>query len=871
MRKNLELRYFEEAPDSIEGWERYSLPIGNGRFGASIFGGTKKERIQITTNEFANTFSKGGVSNFLEIHLEFPEARISDYQRGLRLNDGIIYSSYDMDSNSINREAFYSYPDKVLVYHINAKRPISLLAKLIIPFLGDRTLEEGGRTGQIKKDGYDILARGSLPSRDLLYEGRIRVLTDGEKITKEDGIEIKNAKHVTLLFVGGTSYKLCKETFFTEKAMGEDPHEEILETLNQASNKSYANLYQNHKNDYTSLMDRVDFVLSNEKDNRSVPELLEAYRKNEWVPYLEELYFFFGRHLLISSSRKGGLPPSLQGVWTAHDKSPWGSGFWHNINIQMNYWPAFITSLSETFYPYIDFFKAYLPKAQANAKKYLEEAFHTDIPLEEAGWIIGTGAFAYEIEGLNPEGHSGPGTGGMTGQLFTDAYDYTLDETLLEDCVYPCIHGLAKFFQKCIKQYGNEYLCTCSASPEQILSGHWVNSDKKQQYYHTIGCAFDEQWFEENAQNDIRFASILKKNDEVIEKEKQQIHHYGSVQIGYSGQIKEYGEEHFYGEIGEYAHRHLSELVGLMPGDLITKQTPAYLDAAKLTLSYRGDFSTGWALAHRLCCQCRIGDGDHAYRLLKILLQKKTHPNLWDVHPPFQIDGNFGATAGIAEMLLQSHEGYLSILPALPSHWENVYVKGLKARGNFNVNILYSKNTLQEIQILSNKGRDLTLYYPGISGETRILDNGENTSFENKEHFISLKTKIGHTYTIIHFQKVLKKRIPQDFKATYQEDGVLLSWKKEGQVVLYRAKENEPAYELLGKFDKESSYLDKDYSLMHKGRATYKLVDAESSYAQTDKGSLVFIHPASQLEEDRYQLRVRTNNLISEKIGWDFD
>ena len=139
MRKNLELRYFEEAPDSIEGWEKYSLPIGNGRFGASIFGGTKKERIQITTNEFANTFSKGGVSNFLEIHLEFPQANISDYQRGLRLNDGIIYSSYDADENSVSREAFYSYPDKVLVYHINAKRPISLLAKLIIPFLGDRT------------------------------------------------------------------------------------------------------------------------------------------------------------------------------------------------------------------------------------------------------------------------------------------------------------------------------------------------------------------------------------------------------------------------------------------------------------------------------------------------------------------------------------------------------------------------------------------------------------------------------------------------------------------------------------------------------------------------------------------------------------
>ena len=870
MRKTLELRYFEEAPDSIDGWERYSLPIGNGRFGASIFSGTEKERIQITTNEFANPYSKGGVSNFLEIHLEFPKANISNYERGLRLNDGTIYSSYEADENSIRREAFYSHPDKVLVYRLSAKHPISLLAKLIIPFLGERTVEEGGRTGQLQTDGEDILARGTLPSRDLIYEGRMRILTDGKKETKENGIEIHDAKHVTLLFVGGTSYKLCKETFFTEKAMGEDPHEDVLKTIEQASKKSYASLYQNHKNDYTSLMNRVDFSLSTQEDKRSVPELLEAYRKNEWVPYLIELYFFFGRHLLISSSRKGGLPSSLQGVWTAHDKSPWGSGFWHNINIQMNYWPAFITNLSETFEPYIDFFKAYLPKAQANAKKYIEDAFHQDVPLEETGWIIGTGAFAYEIEGLNPEGHSGPGTGGMTGQLFVDAYDYSLDEDLLKDCVYPCVHGLAKFFQKCIKQYGDEYLCTCSASPEQILSGHWCNGDKKQQYYHTIGCAFDQQWFEENAKNDLRFAKILNEKDEVIEREKQQIHHYGSIQIGYSGQIKEYGEEHFYGEIGEYQHRHLSELVGLMPADLITHQTPAYLDAAKLTLSYRGNFSTGWALAHRLCCQCRIGDGDHAYALLKILLQKKTHPNLWDVHPPFQIDGNFGATAGIAEMLLQSHEGYLSILPALPSAWENVYMKGLKARGNFDVDILYSNKALQEIQILSNKGENLLLYYPGVSEKTRVLDNGENISFEIKDHFISLKTKIGHTYTIIHFQKVLEKRIPQDFKAVYQENGVLLSWKGSEKVALYRAKENEPTYELIGTFEKESSFLDQEYSLTHKGRVTYKLVDAESSYSQMDKGALAYIHPATQLEEDRYQLKIHTNNLIAEKIGWDF-
>ena len=871
MKKNLVLRYLEEAPDSISGWEKYSLPIGNGRFGASIFGGVKKERIQITTNEFANPFSKGGVSNFLEIHIESSDINVNSYERGLRLNDGVIYSSYEINDNQIKRESFFSYPDKVLVYHINSSKPISLLIKLVIPYLGDRSVEEGGRTGEINIDKEDILARGTLPSRDLIYEGRIRVFSDGNKETNKDGIKINDARNIAIIFAGGTSYKLCKEAFFLKKAVGEDPHKEVLETIENASKKPFETLYENHKNDYTSLMDRVDFILSEDEDNRSVPALLEAYRNNEEVPYLEELYFFFGRHLLISSSRKGGLPASLQGVWTVHDKSPWGSGFWHNINIQMNYWPAFITNLEETFYAYIDFFKAYLPKASENARKYIKEAFNEDVSNEDSGWIIGTGAFAYEVEGLNPEGHSGPGTGGMTAELFSDAYDYTLDEDLLKDCVYPCIHGLAKFLLKCVKKYDDKYLCTCSASPEQILAGHWVNGDKKQQYYHTIGCAFDEQWLEENARNDIRFSSILGIEDEIVKKEKEQIGHYDAIQIGYSNQIKEYGEEHFYGEIGEYNHRHLSELVALMPGDLLTNKTPAYIDAAKSTLTYRGDFSTGWALAHRLCCWSRAKDGDHAYKLLKILLQKKTHPNLWDVHPPFQIDGNFGAIAGMAEMLLQSHEGFISILPALPKCWKNVHVKGLKARGNFDVDIVYKNGLLEEVRVTSIKGSDLALYYPGINKNTCVKDNSKEIPFQNKDCFISLKTEAGHTYVFTDFAKVANKEIIEGFNAAYQDEGVLLTWISKNKVALYRSKENQPTYDLLGLFEGKSSYLDKDFSNKNKGRATYKLIDASISYSPSEKGAITFIHPASKLEEDRYKLRLRTNNLIGEKIGWDFD
>ena len=869
MKKDLCLRFKEEAPNSIEGWEKYSLPIGNGRFGASVFGGALLERVQITTNEFANTYRQGGVSSFMEIHLAFESQEISDYERGLRLQDGVCYSQYiSKKSGPVVRECFYSYPDKAFVYHIRSSKPISFKAELTIPYLGDRSVEEGGRTGEMISDENGLLARGTLPSRSLIYEARLSGAGDGLLEGKSNCLEFKDVKEATLIFVGGTSYQLCSKTFFTHKAEGEDPHQEVLSALLNAKRKSYEELYENHKNDYESLMDRVDFSLSEKMDSRDVPSLLSCYRKGEDVPYLEELYFFFGRHLLISSSRKGGLPSSLQGVWSAHDKSPWGSGFWHNINVQMNYWPAFITNLAETFEPYKDFFKAYLPKAMENAKEWVADVLGKES--SDCGWTIGTGAFAYEIEGLNPNTHSGPGTGGMTAQLFVDAYDYTQEETLLKEYAFLASHGTAKFFLKCVKKYGDAYLCSFSASPEQILSGHWENGQAKQQYYHTVGCAFDEQWLEENARNDLRFAKILGVSDETTKEEGREASHYSPVEIGYSGQIKEYGEEHFYGEIGEYGHRHLSQLVGLMPGNLISHNTPAWLDAAKLTLQYRGDFSTGWALAHRLCSYARVGEGDHAYLLLKNLLRFKTHPNLWDVHPPFQIDGNFGALAGMAEMLLQSHEGYLSILPAIPSSWQDINVKGLKGRGNFEVSFAYKDGRLMDLRICSLSGKELVVFYRGIGAGTKVYDGRGLVPFKRSGGFLTLKTEVGKTYSFIGFEEVKEAKIPTDFKAEYQEEGVLLSWKEEAPAVLFRADGSDAHYKEIARMEKENRYVDRTYSLSSKGRATYKLVLASKGACETDKGALAVIHPASELEVDRYRLKLKVNNLVSEKIGWDF-
>ena len=458
----------------------------------------------------------------------------------------------------------------------------------------------------------------------------------------------------------------------------------------------------------------------------------------------------------------------------------------------------------------------------------------------------------------------------MTAQLFMEAYAFTQDEELLKGPVYKAVHGLAAFLTECVKKYDESYLCCYSASPEQILSGHWELGAAQQQYYHTIGCAFDEQFLEQNARNDLRIAAILNKKDEITEKENLQIGCYSPVEIGYSGQIKEYGEEHFYGEIGEYGHRHISQLVGLMPGNIISHETPAWLDSAKRTLELRGDNSTGWALAHRLCAWARTGDGEHAYKLLQIMLKKKTHPNLWDVHPPFQIDGNFGALAGMAEMLLQSHESRLSILPALPKAWNNVSFKGLRARGNFEVSLSYENGKLKGLSILSNSGRHVNVFYPGFSSDTKVYDGEKPLDVFYNDHALSFETEKGHEYRFEGFSPIKTKEIPEFLACDYREDGVTLNWKANTPVVLFKAVENDSSYYEVGRFENENSYFDKTFSDEDRYRVTYKLVDASGEYSESDPGALLFLNPATEVEKARYEMKLKVNNLTAEKIGWDF-
>lgn len=865
MRKQLTMRYFSPAERTDEGWEKYSIPLGNGYFGASVFGGTDIERIQFTTNVFACDFHKGGVSNFAEIHLHFPQGEIKDYERGLRLNTGIAYSRYACNGNQIHREAFVSYPDKVFAYRIKSGKEHAFFIELIIPYLGKRPIEEGGRQGQVCVENQMLVMRGVLPFRELLFEGRAAVITNGSTRVKDGKIFVENATETTLLFTLDTSYKLCPEMFFdgNHKALGDDPHTRVVDVLKNACSLGWAGLYANHEADYTSLMGRVELDLGGVDDGSSTEALLLAYQKGESVPYLEEVYYQYGRYLLVSSSRKGTPPSSLQGVWTVHDISPWGSGYWHNINVQMNYWHAFSSNVAECFSAYTAFFLAYKTQAERYASAWIQEIMPEDYETGDGacGWTIGTGAYCYEIEGQTKNGHSGPGTGGLTAKMFWDYYDFTRDEQVLKEITYPAIHGMATFLEKCTRDYNGEYLCAYSASPEQILSGDiWVDSHKEQKYYRTIGCAFDQQMLYENAQDDLKCGEILKKSDATTLAERAHIDKYVPVQIGYSGQIKEYGEEHFYGEIGEAKHRHISQLVGLMPGSTITRETPAWLDSAKRTLELRGDESTGWALAHRLCAWARCGDGDHTYQLLQNLLKMRTYPNLWDVHPPFQIDGNFGATAGITEMLVQSHDGYITLLPAIPKTWKNVSFYGLKARGNFTLSCVYKEGEIQKAEIVSNVGGEVKLRAEGINSAQVWDETGTKVEIKREESALIFVSERNKNYFITNFSSCSRNAITPKLFATWEESGVQLRWDSKDCVAVYRAVENEPRYTLLCKTD-AGSFLDSEYTNSHRARITYKIVMAGENHSPDENGSVVFMHPATKLEEERYLLRFALNNM----------
>jgi len=719
------------------GWEKWSIPLGNSHFGASLFGRTETDRIQITENSVANPLLRassrdqgsGGTRSFGDLIFEFGHTPFRKYKRTLSLDDAIATVSYEHAGTKYEREYFLSYPDNVLAMRFTAGKGSRLSFTLApkISFCGDYCIAEGdgcGRSGEVISSHTDIVMIGVSDYYNVKYEGRLRVKAYGGRITNEHGrIRVRGAESAEIFFTCGTNYRMESRVFCESEAKKKlepypDPGKNVLQTLNSACAKGYDALKKDHLEDYRALFGRVQLSLGGKHNGIPTSELIELYRRGESSRYLEELVFQYGRYLLIASSRRGGYPANLQGTWCAYDSSPRGCDYHHNINVQMNYWPAHVANLAECFAVYNDYAAAYMPLARKKADTYILQNYPERFPgRRRCGWTIGTTASLYSISTPNARGHSGVGTGAMTALLFWQHYDFTRDAKYLQETVYPYLLEASRFLLLVLEEKDGKMLAGFSSSPEQTVDG---------KPYITKGCAFDQQMIYEVFEKTLLAANKLRitaKEEPLLEAIEKTIPLLDPIMIGRGRYIKEYREEKFYGEIGEREHHHVSQLVALYPGSAISRKTPDLLDAAKNTLDMRGDRGTGCAVAHRLCLWARTGDEDRAYSLYKTFIKHYLLPNLWSTHPPFQIDGNFGATAGVCEMLLQSNTSATELLPAIPDQWRNGSFSGLCSRGGFIIGCKWENKHIKEITVKSTVGGICRLKFRGAN--RAALDNIE--------------------------------------------------------------------------------------------------------------------------------------------------
>lgn len=699
----MRLRYTSPAPViddflsySTSGcaWERYSLPLGNGFFGANVFGRLATERIQISDPTLANPYyvpqkiqrrrsCASGVNNMAELLLDFGHEGATEYERALSIDDAVHTVKYLYDGARYTRTTFTSHPDRVLVCRVEADKQgrVSFRLRGIIPFVGDYNVEEGdgmAKSGEVTVRGNELIARGEMSYYGILYEYRVKLLANGGNVFADgDSLIVEGADSADIIFTCATNYRLCKEVFTEEdpkkKLHGMPaPTQTVADIMSAAEAKGYDALLRDHLADYHSLFNRVTLSIGDTMPDTPTDELVLAYKAGERSDYLEVLLYQYGRYLMICASRTL-LPAHLQGIWNAFADAPWSCGYWHNINLQMNYWSVGSANLSELFIPYINYAKAYMPLAERNADRYVGECYPDRLsPSGENGWIIGTGGWPYTIEGFKANSHSGPGTGAFTALLFWDHYEYMRDEKFLREFGYPALRSMSLLYSKLLVERDGLYLIEQSASPEQVVDG---------KYYHTVGCAFDQQMVYECFKRTIDSARILGISDEFIAKLEGMLPHLEPVLVGDDGQVKEYREETYYSSIGEPEHRHVSHLVGLYPGTVINEDTPEWMDAAKVTIDRRGDKTYCWAAAHRMLLWARTGNGKRAMDLLRSLIVNNVMENLWDTHPPFQIDGSFGLTAGVGEMLIGGYDGVVRILPALPEEWRSGEFSGVVSKG----------------------------------------------------------------------------------------------------------------------------------------------------------------------------------------------
>jgi alpha-L-fucosidase 2 len=744
-----------------------ALPIGNGRLGAMVYGGTSKEIIQFNEetlwtgqpNDYAHPGAHQVLSElrqllwngkqdeahilanerfmskphrqlsyqpFGNILLSFPNhSQVENYKRQLDLENAVSSISYEVDGVKYQREVIASNPDQVIAVHVQASENGKLNfdigldsphSRYEVTVEGDELVLKGRANNYPKKLDPQ---KQPYPESKMTFEARLKVANDGGELLKEGNtIKVKNANSATLYLVAATN-------FVNYSDISENPGVRCGEYMTKLEDIPYGEVKSNHIKDHQELFSRVEIDLGeSEISDRPTNERLMSFQE-DLDPNLVSLVYQYGRYLLIASSRKGTQPANLQGIWNDKLEPSWDSKYTININTEMNYWLAEMTNLSELTEPLTRMIEDLTVSGRTVAKE------HYDLE----GWVVHHNTDLWR--GAAPINNSNHGiwpTGGAwLSQHLWWHYQYTDDLDFLKNTAYPILKDASIFFA--------QYLVPDPDHPEWLVSGP---SNSPENGGLVMAPTMDHQIIRNLFANTMEAAEILNVDADFIEVLRNKRSKIAPNLIGQYGQLQEWLKDQ---DDPENKHRHVSHLWGLHPGNEIHPYTtPDLAEAARTTLTHRGDGGTGWSRAWKINFWARLLDGDHAFLLLKNLMVPSRsqgvemndkgglYLNLFDAHPPFQIDGNFGATSGITEMLLQSHlrdeEGdyFQDILPALPSRFPEGKISGIKGRGAFEISIEWKNGALVGIDVTSLEGNKLNLRYGGksISKQTK---KGESMSY----------------------------------------------------------------------------------------------------------------------------------------------